>query len=747
MHKRIQYALLFLITAAMAFCVLPQALAAQDTLILDRPQRYNLNPYFEILEDPSGQLEISDVISPPYANQFEAHSKQSAPNFSYTRSAIWLKLAVQNLDPQNHWILYMDYPLLDQVDLYIYDRQHVIFQQQSGAAFPFRTRDVDHRNIAFRIPPSFAGGDVYIRVQSQYAVITGATIMDLESFTFFSQKEYMLLGLYYGMVLLVFLTILSLYILTKTKDYLYYLLYTLSVGLFLWVYNGLAFQYWWPDHPWWARQCLVFFITLASASVVLLTSKILPIKKHAPVFSKLVKALWIAAACITPLTLVLDFTFAMRLGIAIVLVSAVTGLYAAVLCWRKQYRPARYLLIGWLGLALGVFLTSGRSLGWLPDSFMTMYGVQMGFTAQIILITTGLADRIYLLKQQKELAQEKNRKLALERQKLRHVQMLNKMSEEISFDQDFPDVVEKMLVYIRQQVPYDYSCFLVKKGDRFLPFARLSQDGSAAIERRDKTPFAEPVFTEALTKQEPMVFNHIHKISPFAYYPHHYGTRSAIVVPMRYSENYAGIMVLERKSKKFSNLEVSMAESFAGQASTHIENVQLFQEVRILTIKDELTGLYNRRYLYTQGQKEFLKAQRYQTPLSVVIFDIDDFKAVNDRYGHAAGDTVLKALARRCLAQLRSIDIASRYGGEEFVLILPQTAIVDGQKAAERLRIAIASDTISVNDHDCITITASFGVASLKQDRDFETLLGRADAALLEAKRTGKNKTVTSRPS
>ncbi len=747
MHKRMQYALLFLITAALVLGVLPQALAAQETLTLDRPQRYALNPYFEILEDPSGQLEISDVISPAYAGQFAAHSKQTAPNFSYTRSAIWLKAAVQNHDPQNHWILYMHYPLLDQVDLYIDERGHGIFHQQSGTAFPFSTRDVGHRNIAFHIPPSFEAGDVYIRVQSPYAVITGASIMDLESFALFAQKEYMLLGFYYGMVVLVCLAILCLYLLTKTKDYLYYLVYTLSVGLFLWVYNGLAFQYWWPDHPWWARQCLVLFITLASAAAVLLTYKILPIKKHAPVFSELVKALWIAAACITPLTLVLDFTFAMRLGIAIVLVSAVTGLYAAVLCWRKQYRPARYLLISWLGLGLGVFLTSGRSLGWLPDSFMTMHGVQIGFTAQIILVTIGLAGRMNLLRRQKELAQEKNRKLSLERQKLRHVQMLNKMSEEISFDQDFSSVVEKMLVYIRQQIPYDYGCFLVKKGDRFLPFVHVDQDGQPSIESGDKTPFAEPVFTQALTQQEPMVFHHIHQISPFAYYPHRYGTRSAMVVPMHHSENHAGMMVLERKSKRFSHLEVSMAESFAGQTSTHIENIQLFQEVRILTIKDELTGLYNRRYLYTQGQQEFLKAQRYQTPLSVVIFDIDNFKAVNDRYGHAAGDSVLKALGRQCLAQLRSMDIPSRYGGEEFVLILPQTTMADAQKAAERLRIAIASDTISANRHDHITVTVSFGVASLKKDKDFETLLGRADAALLEAKRAGKNQTVTSRPS
>ena len=162
-----------------------------------------------------------------------------------------------------------------------------------------------------------------------------------------------------------------------------------------------------------------------------------------------------------------------------------------------------------------------------------------------------------------------------------------------------------------------------------------------------------------------------------------------------------------------------------------------------LAQKDELTGLKNRRAFFEQGNRIFEQSKRFRHPISVIMMDIDHFKMINDDYGHAIGDKVLRAVAESLQRVVREIDIVARMGGEEFAFILPETGLQEASKLAERLRSEI-EDLVVANDGHQIKITASFGVAACKDgDGHIEVLLTDADNALYVAKKNGRNQIKT----
>jgi diguanylate cyclase (GGDEF)-like protein/PAS domain S-box-containing protein len=183
------------------------------------------------------------------------------------------------------------------------------------------------------------------------------------------------------------------------------------------------------------------------------------------------------------------------------------------------------------------------------------------------------------------------------------------------------------------------------------------------------------------------------------------------------------------------------------------EHVRLFEQARELANKDDLTGISNRRHFFELALKEFGRARRYGKPASVVLFDIDHFKAVNDTLGHRAGDRLLRELAQVCRRELRDSDIIGRVGGEEFAVILPETGMDVALEVADRLREAAAAMVMASDRDDSkaqVAITISLGVAELKISRagvpeSLDSVYERADRALYQAKDLGRNTVVGSK--
>ncbi len=156
---------------------------------------------------------------------------------------------------------------------------------------------------------------------------------------------------------------------------------------------------------------------------------------------------------------------------------------------------------------------------------------------------------------------------------------------------------------------------------------------------------------------------------------------------------------------------------------------------------DPLTELFNRRHFYELADHELERSQRIGSPLSFAILDIDYFKNINDKFGHLVGDTVLIILAKLLKKQLRSIDLCCRYGGEEFVICLPDTGSEDAKDVAERIRLAICQESILAEGETDLFISASLGVATGLNGEKVESTLKRADVALYQAKNAGRNQT------
>ncbi len=194
-------------------------------------------------------------------------------------------------------------------------------------------------------------------------------------------------------------------------------------------------------------------------------------------------------------------------------------------------------------------------------------------------------------------------------------------------------------------------------------------------------------------------------------------------------------------SHRFEEDMIRELEELSKRAGPAIENARRFREARRLADLDSLTGLHNRRYFHETLAREVARAHRYGRQLALIIFDLDDFKAINDRIGHLSGDAVLAETAERVREAVRSADIACRVGGDEFAVILPEASTQDGDQLYHRLRGAISSRPVGQAGR----LLVSAGISDLRANDDPTTFFERADEALYRAKELGKGQVVEAR--
>ncbi len=212
-------------------------------------------------------------------------------------------------------------------------------------------------------------------------------------------------------------------------------------------------------------------------------------------------------------------------------------------------------------------------------------------------------------------------------------------------------------------------------------------------------------------------------------------------VPLLFGDRVLGTMrVRSAEPGAYDEHDLHIFRTLASQVAMALENVRLFGEMEQLAVTDPLTGIDNRRHFFTQGEREFTRTLRYGRTLSALMFDLDHFKRVNDRFGHRAGDEVLRAVAGIFRRELRTIDLLGRYGGEEFAALLPETPLDAALIAAERLRTAVEHSEIILSGEELLAVTVSVGVAERQEKDTLDTLLDRADQAMYKAKRLGRNR-------
>ncbi|PKM82272.1 MAG: hypothetical protein CVU88_03480 [Firmicutes bacterium HGW-Firmicutes-13] len=238
--------------------ILPGSTYGEGPLLLDSTkQQYNLNPYLEILEDKEHRWTIDDVSSPEFNDLFYPNERSRTPGFSYTQSAYWLRFRIKDIFPHNHWFLEIGYPILDRVEVYFPDGSGGYSIKKTGDLLPFHSREL--------YLPDFWGEEttVYIRTWSDCALIVPMTVWGTERFMAKSEREYLIMGVYFGIILIMLLYNLFLYIYVRSLNYLYYVFYIVNMGFFHFTFlTGLLFSISGLIHPGGGTMPLIFLCFL-----------------------------------------------------------------------------------------------------------------------------------------------------------------------------------------------------------------------------------------------------------------------------------------------------------------------------------------------------------------------------------------------------------------------------------------------------------------------------------------------------
>jgi diguanylate cyclase (GGDEF)-like protein len=345
-------------------------------------------------------------------------------------------------------------------------------------------------------------------------------------------------------------------------------------------------------------------------------------------------------------------------------------------------------------------------------------------------------DLLTLFSTQASMALQNARLYSLERQRARHLEVINAIARETTAVLDQEELLIKVCSVIQQRFEVGHVSVLLREEDGLL--LRASQGNfTASAAAGGRLSAAAGLWGRTLAAGKTLIENDVRACAEYVGFYHE--TRSRMCIPLVSFGQSLGVLMLESElTGSFNEGDVQSLEAVADICATAIQNAHYVERVKQLAYLDGLTGIFNRRYFEMRVVEEIDRARRFNTGMAVLMIDIDQFKRLNDDFGHLLGDEVLRQVSSMFHGQVRKIDVVCRYGGEEFAILLSQTNPQHALAVAEKLRRLVASWQFPGVPQ---SVTISAGVATYPDHGTTrDELVKSADAGLYSAKQSGRNR-------
>lgn len=383
------------------FLVIFFALSLQASLLtLKKDTLTSANDAISYLEDVSGDLNFDQVKS----KNFTPYTKERSVNFGFTKSVYWFKINLHNLSSEDeiHWWMKIDYPLLESIDSYLVQPDSTLIKyQKMGTSQPFGSRDVGSHYFISELPlKNIPDATLYLRVKTQSSMQLPLSIFSSETLMEELEQNNFFVGIYYGIFFIVLLYNIVLFIYTRDRNYLRYILFIISFILWQLSFDGLGIKYFWGDIRWIIEHGSSMFIALTSFSALYFSRHFLNTPLYAPkvdtliFLMMLVSLFMIAASSYFPYSHVIPFNASLASVLPIVLLSA------GLIVMRHEYRAARFYVAGWSSLLIATIIFAFNKFDLIPSFYGINNVQQIGSAIEMIFLSLALADRVYLLQRE-----------------------------------------------------------------------------------------------------------------------------------------------------------------------------------------------------------------------------------------------------------------------------------------------------------------------------------------------------------
>ncbi len=361
--------------------------------------------YLEVYPDHRGQMTFNEIRNQNFRS-LQAKEISSNGEFLFLKKdpVVWIRFTVQGAqNKNNHWLLeFLDFNIKD-IKLYLPDEKGIYTEFQSGYAYPFSSREIVHKNLDFSLTLSNQAQIIYVRIEPGSSTVLSAEIKSYEGFIQYSLTEYMLLGLFYGIMLVMIIYNLILYTTVKEKYYAYYIFYAACVALASMCHDGIGFQYFWPSHPEWNKiiQLLAHFGLVVWT---LLYSKwFLNTKTNSPKTDKAIQGM-IVLTCVLLVGILIFKPTQISYLIVAAAIPFVIVYSVAIKIYNIGFKPARFFIMAFSFFFLGFTIRILTYFGFINNSIVAVYSYNIGVVLEMILFSVAIGDKIKTIKEERESA-------------------------------------------------------------------------------------------------------------------------------------------------------------------------------------------------------------------------------------------------------------------------------------------------------------------------------------------------------